>query len=294
MPLFSRTTIDFSPPSRPDARQPVEVYTASPEFFGTLGIPLVKGREFKLRESSAVIVSEALARAFWPRQNAIGKTLTLEDVSVTVVGVVKNVDPLRFGGSDNPAMYRPWRLSEVRNVLSVRFDRGEASGAAAVRTAVHALYPDVIVLPRLVQTWIDQVTEDLWNIVALIVLLGMVATVLAASGIYGAVSFAVNQRTRELGIRVALGAQRLDIYREVFLSGGRPVAKGLAAGLWLALAMVAGLGQSLKGSPIRLDSANPLLYAGVVLVLGLAAVLAMAVPARRGSRADPLESLRCD
>ena len=85
--------------------------------------------------------------------------------------------------------------------------------------------------------------------VSLIVILGLVATVLATTGIYGAVSFAVNQRTRELGIRVALGAQRLDIVREVLIAGGKPVLQGLLAGLWLSVATAAGLRQSVQGSP---------------------------------------------
>ena len=126
---------------------------------------------------------------------------------------------------------------------------------------------------RLAQSWIDQLTEELWNVVALILLLGIVATLLAATGIYGAVSFAVNQRTKELGIRVALGAGRLDIIREVFVSGGKPVIRGLLAGLWLSVAVAAALGQSVKGSPVRLETANPLLYFGAALLLAVAAVL---------------------
>jgi ABC-type antimicrobial peptide transport system permease subunit len=93
---------------------------------------------------------------------------------------------------------------------------------------------------------------------------------------------------------VALGAQRLDIIREVFLSGGKPVVQGLLAGLWLSVAVAAGLGQSVKGSPLRLDTANPLLYCGAALLLAAAAALAMLGPARRGARSDPLEALRCE
>ena len=97
----------------------------------------------------------------------------------------------------------------------------------------------------------------------------------------------MNQRTKELGIRVALGAQRLDIIREVFLSGGKPVVKGLLVGLWLAVAAGAGLRQSFKSAPIQLDTANPLLYFS-------AALLAMLGPARRATRSDPPDALRCE
>ena len=129
---------------------------------------------------------------------------------------------------------------------------------------------------------------------SLIVVLGMVATVLATIGIYGAVAFAVNQRTRELGIRVALGATRLHIMREVLVAGGKPVAHGLIAGLWLAVPTAAGLRESVKGSPIRLDHSEPLLYGAAALLLAVAATVAMLGPARRGASADPLEALRCE
>ena len=139
----------------------------------------------------------------------------------------------------------------------VRFDN--ALSAPAVRNAIHQTYPDMMALARPLQGWIDEIAESLWNVVALIVILGMVATALATSGIYGAVSFAVNQRTRELGIRVALGAQRIDIVREVLIAGGKPVLHGLLAGLWLSVAAAAGLRQSVQGSPLRLDTSNPAL-----------------------------------
>ncbi len=294
LPLFDRTTIEFRPPGRPDASQPVDVYTASPAFFETLGVPLLQGREFKVWDPSSVIVSRRLARAFWPRQDPIGKTLPLDGVQATVVGVARDVDPLRFGGSENPALYRPWRLHPIHNVLSVRFDSGEAAGAAAVRAAIREVEPNALGMARLMQEWINQVTEELWNVVGLIAVLGLLATLLAASGIYGAVSFAVNQRTRELGIRVALGAGRLDIVREVFVAGGKPVVQGLLLGLWLAAATAATLRQGVKSSPLQLDSANPFLYAGAALLLAAAAVIAMLPPARRGAKSDPLNALRCE
>ena len=130
--------------------------------------------------------------------------------------------------------------------------------------------------------------------VSLIVLLGLVATVLATTGIYGAVSFAVNQRTRDLGIRLALGATRTDIVREVLVSGGRPVLRGLFIGLWLSVALAGSLRQNMKGTPLRLDSGDPLLYGGAALLLAAAALVAMSGPARRGSRSNPLDALRCD
>ena len=91
-----------------------------------------------------------------------------------------------------------------------------------------------------------------------------------------------------------MGAQRLDIIREVFLSGGKPVVKRLLAGLWLSVAIAAGLRHSFQGSPLRLDPANPLLYCGAALLLAATAALAMLVPARRGARSDPLDAPLCE
>ena len=182
----------------------------------------------------------------------------------------------------------------IDNVMSVRFDANVSAGALAIRAALRESEPDLFVCPLPLQRWIDQITANLWNVASLIVVLGVVATVLATTGIYGAVSFAVNQRTRDLGIRVALGATRLDIIREVFVSCGKPVVHGLIAGLWLAVPTAAGLRESVRGSPIRLDNGEPLLYCAAAILLAAAAVLAMWGPARRGANSDPLEALRCE
>ena len=111
---------------------------------------------------------------------------------------------------------------------------------------------------------------------------------LAVTGTYGAVRFAAEQGNQEMGIRVALGAQPRDIVREVLVAGGRPVAAGMLAGLWLALALAAALRQSLASAPVRVDASDPLVYAGA------AAVAAMLGPARRSARRDPLEALRAE
>ncbi len=294
LPMIFRATMELRPPERADAVQAVDVYTGSPGFFETVGVPILRGREFQSADGPAIVVSRLLARTFWPKSDPIGKTITVNGVSVTVVGVAKDVDPVRFGGSENPPLYLMRGAHPNRNVMSVRFDSDPKAGVLAVRAALREFDPGLFVVARVLQSWIDQVTEVLWNVVSLIVFLGLVATVLATTGIYGAVSFAVNQQTRDLGIRLALGASRLDIVREVFVSGGRPVVRGLFIGLWLSVALAASLRQNMKGTPLRLDSSDPLLYGGAALLLAGAAVLAMSGPARRGSKSDPLEALRCD
>ena len=294
LPMIDRTTVELRPPGRNDAVQAVDLFSGSPGSLDTLGVPILRGRDFEPADSPSIVVSRTLARTFWPREDALGKTLTIHGASATVVGVAKDVDPVRFGGSENPPIYFLRTAHPNRNVIAVRFDSDPKAGAFAVRGALREFDPGMFVVTRVLQSWINQVTEVLWNVVSLIVLLGIIATLLATTGIYGAVSYAVNQRTRDLGIRMALGATRADIVREVFVSGGRPVVRGLFIGLWIAVAQSASLRHNMSGTPLRLDSADPLLYGGAALLLALAAVTAMAGPARRGSNADPLDALRCD
>ena len=294
IPMIGRATVEMRPPGRADAVQPVDIYTGSPGFFDTLGVPIVRGREFRDGDFPAVVVSRLLARTFWPREDPIGKSLLVNGLSATVVGVAQDVDPVRFGGSENPPLYVMRLARPASNTLAVRFDGDANRGAQAVRAAIREADPDALVMARALQQWIDQVTEVLWNFVSLIMVLGVVATVLAAAGIYGAVSFTVNQQMRDLGIRLALGASRFDIVRAVFALGGRPVLRGIFFGLWLSVALAASLRQNTSGTPLRLDSSDPLLYGGAASLLAVAALLAMAAPARRGSRCDPLEALRCE
>ena len=207
--------------------------------------------------------------------------------------MARDIAPLRVGGSDNPPVWRNPALAS--HVLSVgALCNAGAGQRSTVRAAIHEMEPNMITIARNLQGWIDQVTEEIWNVVTLIVILGLVATALATTGIYGAVSFAVNQRTRDLGIRVALGAQRTDIVREVFLMGGRPVVRGLLLGGWMSIAMAATLRENLKSTPLRIDSSDPLVYGSAIVLLAIAAVMAMIGPARRGSNSDPLDALRCE
>jgi energy-coupling factor transporter ATP-binding protein EcfA2 len=265
---------------------------ASPRFFETMGIPLVRGQEFRPSDSAAVVVSETLANTFWRRRDPLGQTLDLPTGPAVVVGIVKDVSPTRFGGADNPVMYRLRGPNSPRSVVSVRFDRGAREGPSAVRAALREVEPGMAVGPMLLQAQIERVTAQLWNFVALILMLGLVGLALCACGIYGTVSLAVNQSMRELGIRLALGARRTDIFLEVLVSGGRPVLLGLIAGLWLSVATAAALRKMLGNLPLRIDASDPLLYLGAALLLAVAAVAAMAAPARRGAQSDPAAVLR--
>jgi macrolide transport system ATP-binding/permease protein len=295
IPLFFPETLEVRAPERLDAVQPVAVFTASPRFFETMGIPLLAGREFVAADRNAAIVSQTLARLFWRRTSPLGRQLKLPDgTALTIVGIAKDIEPLRFGGTDNPPLYRSRAANPAENVMAIHFDPRLSRPTLAVRAAIREIEPDLLVITHLMQNWIDQVSTEIWNFVSLILLLGILATILSATGIYGAVSFAVNQSTRELGIRVALGARRLDIIRSVYVSGGRPVFHGLVVGLWFSVATAAALSKTLDTGPLRIDSSDPLLYVAAVVLLAATAIGAMVLPARRGANSDPIEALRYD
>jgi predicted permease len=296
-PLLGHDTVEVRFPGRwGDAMQTVDVYAAAPAYFQTLGLPLLRGREFQETDRGAVVVSDSLAKKLWPRQDPVGKLLQLPEGRIPVIGVARDVSPVRFGGSENPPAYRLTPLNKERTFLMVRFDGSTPGGTPALlgaaRAAIRSVSPEILGVSRILQDWIDEYTAVLWNLVTLIGMLGLVAIALATTGIYGAVAFAVSQRTRDLGIRVALGATRWDIVREVFVSGGKPVMHGVFFGLWQSLVMATALKQTFKSTPIQLDSSDPMVYVAAAGLLLSAGLLAMLAPARRASVADPLESLR--
>src|SRR5262249_49731314 len=131
-------------------------------------------------------------------------------------------------------------------------------------------------------------------IVEMVVGLGIVGLALGVAGIYGVVSFAVVRRTREMGIRIALGATHGDIVRIVMSSNATPIALGVAGGVGLALIEARTLARLSAGTPVHMDAWDPMVYAGVILVLSAAAVVAMIVPAERAAAADPMRALRQD
>lgn len=296
LPLFDPDTVELHPPDRPDALQPVDIFTGSPRFFETMGIQLTEGREFSpTDESGAAVVSQTLSRLFWHNRSPVGAQIRLPDgKSLTVVGVAKDIEPLRFGGSDNPPLYQSLASNAADKVMAIRFDPWLRRPTPSIRAAVREAAPDLSLRIRIMQNWIDEISVEIWNFASLILILGILATILSAAGIYGAVSFAVNQSRREFGIRAALGARRFDIIRSVYSSGGRAVVYGLLVGLWFSVATAAAFRKTLANNPLRVDSSDPLLYLAALVLLGASAALAMLLPARRGANSDPVEALRYD
>jgi putative ABC transport system permease protein len=273
-------------------------YTAAtPRYFAALGIPMLRGRAFSDSDAagspSVCIVSSAFARRYFPGEDPIGRRLLFgftESVPREIVGVAGDVKRDGLGEASRPEMYvpfvqDPWWASYV--AIRAAGDPGRLAGA--LREEVRALDPALPLegVQPMTQIVADSVAQPRFR-TTLLALFSVTALLLAAIGIYGVLSYSVGRRTREVGVRLALGATRGDVIRLVFRQGLGLTALGLAAGLAGALLLTRYL-SSLLFEVSRWDVAT---YAAVAFLLLTAAVLACWIPARRAMRVDPVVALR--
>jgi len=274
----------------------------SPGFFATLGIPIVKGRAIQETDppcgqgSCSVVVSESLAREFWPGDNPLGKTLRTPRGAVhEVVGVARNTSTARVGQADEPLIYIPWNANAAPHSLLARFTGDGAPLAQAITGAVRGMVRELSVDTRTMQSRIDERVEGFWKLESLVKILGGIAVALAIIGIYGLVSFAVSQRTREMGVRIALGARSQDIFRAALSSSLRPIAAGILIGLLLAFATATLLARVTQFSREMLFTVNAqdfLAYGVATALLATVIFAAMLGPAWRAMKVDPMVALR--
>jgi predicted permease len=273
----------------------INVQPGAPDLLRTLGIRLLRGRDFREsdlpsnNETARAIVSEKFVREMSPETDPIGRVMELVGgPSYEIIGVAKDVEtPM----TSAPIVYLFNEWDRRQAYLVMRFSGNTRAAQDAVRTAVRSVRSDLLVMPQTLQARIDDALTETWRVVILILTLGLVAMTLSVAGIYGVISFTVTQQTREIGIRLALGAQKTDIFREVLVSGGRPVLLGLFIGLWIALAGDSAIRSIFANAPVQLDTANPAVFLSSALLLALAGLVAMFFPARRGARSDPMKAL---
>lgn len=299
---FSDVTADSGMSADPAGQTIAGVTTVTPEFFQTMGIPLLAGRDFNEQDTfdsqPVVIVSEPLARRFWPG-GAIGKRLKYgspdsDNPWFTVVGVVGNV--MRRSGLDRsaavPYTYVPYAQSPSSYMtLVARTLSDPRTATKAAHSAIWEIDPDQAIYK--VQSMEDMVFSEIgvWSIVAgLVSVFAFIALVLAAVGLYGVMSYAVTQRTREIGIRIALGARSLDVLSMVIRRSALLTLLGVVGGIGLALA----LGQMLESLMYGVSPADPLTFAAVSVMMIVVSILASYIPARRATRVDPVVALRCE
>ena len=273
-----------------------------PNFFATMQIPVKSGREFNMRDDLAspyrIVVNEAFARRYWPGQNAVGKRMKYGGVDsksqwMEVIGVAGNskFESLRQIADATPVVYGPLLQSEViMNMnLVVRTQGDAAAMVAPLREAIQRFDPEIPVYN--VATLSDRMHENAAEARSYAILLGLfalVALVLAVVGIYGVISYWVTQRTREMGIRVALGARRNDILAVVLGDGLRLTIMGIAAGLLGAFAAT----RALQTMLFNVHATDPATFAGLATLLLLVGLLACYIPARRATQVDPMVALR--
>ena len=268
----------------------------APNFFETLHIPLVFGREFtdadRKDTTQVAIINEAMAKQFWPNENAVGKRFHFfgETLLREVVGVVRNTVVNAIGEEPQPLAYLPLTQDYAPAVtMQVRTSRRPEAVSVTVRSQVQSL--DTNLALTNMNTIGELIDQGLWAPrmgAGLLTVFGGLALLLAVVGVYGVLSYSVNQQTREIGIRMAMGAQTGRILGLVVGQGMRLAAAGLTLGLLIAFAAMRVLSSLLFG----VSAHDPLIFGGISLVLATAAILACYIPARRATKIDPIIALR--
>ena len=303
--------IDGQPAPEPRDRPHTHPRTISPDYFRAMGMKMVEGRAFTDQDHAqsprVAIINETMARRFWPTQPALGKRVALDFESMKffpdrpplfdlamgmreIVGVARDVRHEGLETEPQPEMYIPDRQSPEREMnLVIRAAVDPASLAAAVRGAVSAVDQDqpVANVKLMSQLLADSVAKPRFNYL-LLTIFAAVALILSATGVYGVMSYAVTARTREVGIRLALGAQAADVMKLVISHGMRPVVAGIALGLAGAYALTRVMATLLFG----VSATDPAIFAGVAALLATVALLACYLPARRATKVDPVIALR--
>jgi predicted permease len=276
---------------RPGAGKQSRVSAVSSNYFEALGIGFLRGRTS--RNAGEAVVSKAFAQRFWPGKDPLGEIATLSGGdSLVVSGVTRDLQTEHAGITDGPVLYRWAGAGSLQNSLIVRFEGGSRDVASRVRDVIRRFDPDIKAMPKTLRQLMDENAEQVTFFVRMTGVLGVLALSLSALGIYGVVAFAVSRRTKELGIRLALGATRTLIVRSVFAVGFQPIAYGLAAGIVLAFAVSESLSRFMSLTPVPIEARDPLTFAIVMVLLGAIAVLAMMRPALRAAGLDPAQALR--
>jgi predicted permease len=307
----NRTRITLPGQARQDD-QPLQANynLVSPEYFDTLGIRLTRGRFFTEQETRAnvpvVVISESTARRFWPNEDAIGKRIGVAATSLgganesgadmpqlEVVGVTRDTRSGWVWEKDETFIYAPLNAGprsagRSDEYILVRAEGDLRRAMVAVRGEAEAVDPNLSVKLRRVNDSLALQTAPFEALAQVAGALGMLALLVASVGLYGVMSFIVNQRAREIGVRVALGAQSADVIRLFLKQGMRLTVIGIVFGLLGAVA----ISRLLAVVLIDLSPFDPLAFCGVAMFLSIVALSACYLPARRATKVDPVASLR--
>jgi predicted permease len=282
----------YQPP--PDERPTAQYNEVGPNYFVTMGIPLVSGREFARSddESAALVavVNETMAAQYWRSGNPVGQRLQVKGRWMQIVGVARDSKYQSLREIPIPFFYVPRRQNfSIGGGLYIRTPLSPQSMATALAREVRALDPNLAPYEVIsLQEQVDRSTSPQLVAVTLVGILGGLALLLAAIGLYGVMSYAVSQSTRELGLRMALGAGAANVLRLVMARGLTLTASGVALGGVVALALTRLLGNLLY----KVSPRDPLAFGSAFVVMAVASLAACLLPAWRATRTDPARALR--
>jgi predicted permease len=271
--------------------QVVDVNTVSPEFFSVLGIAVVRGRVFAAGEIDAALVTESTAQRYWPGQDAIGRTITMDGGRRHIVGIVRDAQVSQSQDAISSYVYLPATADPQRRISVLVRTRTDSIGfAAAVRAETSHMDAGLLVNAQPLSDnlgmlqMLSQITASIAGV------LSLMALGLATVGVYGVVAYVVSRRRREVGVRMALGADARDVQRLILGQTLRPVAVGMLAGIAIAAVSARILQSVLFGvSPY-----DPIAFIGAPLLMLTIAAAAAFVPTRRAVRVNPMSVLRSE
>jgi len=293
--LYARGDRDVPPieqrPSGPS-------HDIAPGYFKTWGVPLLAGRDFNEHDTgdspNVCLISRAGAQKVYPNENPIGKTLLVTSLGVPceIVGVVGDVRSIRVNEEPRMEFYRPWTQENFPFVnVTVRTNLKLDVATKAVQSALSNVNPGLaIAVPQTMDAVVAQALGQARLMMWLLGIFAGVALLLAGIGIYGAVAYSVEQRTSEIGVRMALGAQTRDVLRLIVNQGMKPVVIGLAIGIVAAFA----LGRLIASQLYQVSAHNPALLGGATVLLAAIALVACLLPARRATFVNPIDALRAE
>src|SRR5436309_2268795 len=291
--LYARGDRDVPPVEK---REIVPGHEVTPGYFKTWGVPLLAGRDFNEHDTAdgqkVCLISQAGAKQVFPGENPIGKTLFLANAQWEIVGIVGDVRSLQVAEAPGMEFYRPWAQYNFPLVnITVCTNLKVYAVTKLVQSALTKVNPSLaIAVPQTMDAVVARAIGQARLMMWVLGIFAGAALLLATVGIYGAVAYTVEQRTGEIGVRMALGAQTRDVLRLVVNQGMKPVLIGLGIGIGSAFAV----GRLIASQLYQVSAHNPALLVGSTLLLATIALIACLLPARRATRVDPIQALRTE
>jgi putative ABC transport system permease protein len=300
-PNSTNFSIEGRPDFAPEEAVEVPLDSITPDYFRVMGVKLLEGRFFDERDATTapptVIINKRMADMFWPKGDALGRRMKYGNLAsqgpwITIVGIVADTRRTGYDAVVRPETYLPHAQSTDSGLMMVVRTKGDPEGfVPSLRAIVKQVDPGIAVQgAQPIESQLGDMTAQRRLNTLLLSLFGIVAAILAAVGIYGVISYSVQQRTRELGVRIALGAPGGRILRLV----GMEVVPLAVAGLVLGLGAAFALGRSMTSMLYQVSATDPATFASICIVAFAIALLASLIPALRAVRLDPIKALRIE